>query len=77
MRAFNDCNRRMFLTDCTAYTKEILDKTGYFTFFPPMVGKRWFMRYLYGLHAHEKGVNKHTVNFVKRYGFAVKYTLCL
>ena len=23
MRAFNDCNRRMFFTDCSAYTKEI------------------------------------------------------
>jgi hypothetical protein len=65
MRAFNDCNRRMFFTDCSAYTKEILDKTGYFTFFPPIVGKRWFMRYYTGSMLMKRGYKKHTVNFAR------------
>lgn len=64
LRAFNACKRRMFLTDCTAYTKEILDKTGYFKFLPPLIGKRWFMRFFFGARLKNKGYNMHTVNFV-------------
>jgi hypothetical protein len=64
LKAFNACNRRMFLTDCTAYTKEILDKTGYFKFRPTLVGKRWFMRFYNGSRLRNKGFNKHTVNIV-------------
>ena len=64
LRAFNGCNRRMFLTDCTAYTKEILEKTGYFKFPPPVVGKRWFIRFYNGSRLKNNGYYKHTVNFV-------------
>lgn len=64
LRAFNACKRRMVLTDCTAYTKEILDKTGYFKFLPPLVGKRWFMRFYFGARLKNNGYKKHTVNFV-------------
>ncbi len=61
MRAFNNSSRRMFFTDCSAYTKAILEKTGYFTFFPPMVGKRWFMRFYSGFMLMDRGYNKPTV----------------
>jgi hypothetical protein len=64
MKAFNGCNRKMFLTDCTAYTKEILDKTGHFKFFPPMVGKRWFMRFYFGSRLKNKAFENPTSNFV-------------
>ncbi len=65
LRAFSGSNRRMFFTDCPAYTKEILDKTGCFTFFPPVVGKRWFMRFYSGSRLKKNGYNKYAVTFAR------------
>lgn len=44
LKAFQACNRRMFFTDCTSYTKEILEKTGMFDFKEPVEGKRYMLR---------------------------------
>jgi len=65
LRAFSGSNRRMFFTDCPAYTKEILDKTGCFTFFPPVVGKRWFIRFYSGSRLKNKGYYKYIVSFAR------------
>lgn len=65
LKAFNGCKHRMFFTDCSARTKDILDKTSHFTFFPPMVGKRWFLRFYTGSRLKDKGYNTNVVNFAK------------
>ena len=57
LKAFQGCDRKMFLTDCPAFTKEILVKTGYFEFFPPVTGKRWFLRFYAGRRMRKKGHN--------------------
>jgi hypothetical protein len=61
LRAFHGCDRKMFLTDCSAYTKEILEKTGYFDFFPPVNGKRWFLRFYTGQRWRKKGYGEPSV----------------
>jgi len=38
-------NSRMFLTDATAYSKAILEKTGYFEFYTPQKGSRGVLRF--------------------------------
>jgi len=48
MRALKGCGQKMFLTDCTDYTRTLLLRTGYFEFFPENVGKRWFLRSYFG-----------------------------
>ncbi|HZH72843.1 MAG TPA: hypothetical protein VFD91_10155 [Mariniphaga sp.] len=45
LNALQSCNRRMFLTDCTEYTKSILEKTGLFHFQTPMTGERFIFRF--------------------------------
>ena len=65
LRAFHGCGRKMFLTDCSAYTKEILEKTGYFEFFPPVIGKRWFLRFYTARILNRKDCNPLAVNMMK------------
>jgi putative component of membrane protein insertase Oxa1/YidC/SpoIIIJ protein YidD len=45
LKAFHGCGQRMFLTDCSAYSKELLERTGMFEFIPQITGKRWFLRF--------------------------------
>jgi len=45
----------MFLTDCTAQTKSILDKTNLFHFVPPVTGSRFFLRFYAGSLLRRKG----------------------
>lgn len=55
LKAFQLCNRRMFLTDCTAHTKSILEKTNLFHFVPPVTGSRFFLRFYNGSLLRRKG----------------------
>lgn len=63
LKAFQHCNGRMFLTDCTAHTKSILDKTNLFHFIPPVTGSRFFLRFYTGSLLRRKG-KKGPVPFV-------------
>ncbi|MDD4226115.1 MAG: hypothetical protein WCY58_08035 [Mariniphaga sp.] len=47
-KAFQRCNQRMIFTDSPKYTQSILVKTGLFTYFPPIYGTRYFMRFYQG-----------------------------
>ncbi len=58
LKAFSICNQRMFLTDCTAHTKSILEKTGLFTFSPEITGSRFFLRFYSGDWLRRKGKNR-------------------
>jgi hypothetical protein len=55
LKAFQLCNGRMFLTDCTAHTKLILEKTNLFHFVPPVKGSRFFLRFYAGSFLRRKG----------------------
>lgn len=44
LNALQACSRRMFLTDCTAKTREILERTGLFRFYAPVEGERFILR---------------------------------
>ncbi len=57
MRALKGCNGKMFLTDCTEYTRQLLTKTGQFNFLPEVVGKRWFLRSYIGPKFRREGRN--------------------
>lgn len=48
LHALRICRQRMFVTDATAHTQSILEKTGLFTFFPPVKGSRFFLRFYSG-----------------------------
>lgn len=48
LKALQLCNQRMFFTDSPQYTKDILEKTGLFTYFPPKTGIRFFLRFYLG-----------------------------
>ncbi|MCA1759829.1 MAG: hypothetical protein LC658_08670, partial [Bacteroidales bacterium] len=63
LKAFQHCNGRMFLTDCTAHTKSILDKTNLFHFIPPVTGSRFFLRFYTSSLLRRKG-KKGPVTFV-------------
>jgi hypothetical protein len=63
LKAFQHCNGRMFLTDCTAHTKSILDKTNLFHFIPPVVGSRFFLRFYTSSLLRRKG-KKGPVTFI-------------
>jgi len=47
-RAFQGCNRRMFLTDATLRSKEILQRTGWFHFSEPVEGVKVILRFYFG-----------------------------
>ncbi|MGC9354607.1 MAG: hypothetical protein ACP5D9_12260, partial [Mariniphaga sp.] len=55
LKAFQICNGRMFLTDCTVHTKSILDKTNLFHFVPPVNGSRFFLRFYAGSFLRREG----------------------
>jgi hypothetical protein len=55
LKAFQICNGRMFLTDCSAHTKAILDKTNLFHFISPVTGSRFFLRFYTGSLLRRKG----------------------
>ncbi len=54
LKAMQKCRQRMFITDGTAHTKSILDKTGLFTFSPPVNGSRYFLRFYSGSWMQKK-----------------------
>ncbi len=62
MKALQLCNQRMVLTDCTAHTKYLLEKTGLFTFVPEIRGQRYFLRFYLGDMFRRKGKN-HLISF--------------
>ena len=43
-KALQNCHLRMFFTDCSAYTKSILEKSGLFSFREPVKGLRYILR---------------------------------
>ena len=55
LKAFQLCQKRMFLTDCTAHTQSILEKTGLFNFIPKINGSRFFLRFYFGDLLRRKG----------------------
>ncbi len=55
LKAYTSCHRRMFFTDCSEYTKTILEKTGLFLFQPPLAGSRFFLRFYSGNLFRRKG----------------------
>src|SRR6056297_2333431 len=57
LKAFRLSNQRMFFTDSPAYTKNILEKTGLFTYLPPQKGMRLFMRFYSGKWLGKKRKN--------------------
>ncbi len=58
LKAFQACQQRMFFTDCSVQTKSILEKTELFTFFPPVTGERFFLRFYFGKLWRRKGKGK-------------------
>lgn len=48
MHAFRICQGRMFITDATAHTQSILEKTGLFSFRTPVTGSRFFLQFYSG-----------------------------
>lgn len=54
LKALQNCRQRIFITDGTAHTKTILDKTGLFTFSPPVKGSRYFLRFYSGAWLRKK-----------------------
>ncbi|SHF38679.1 hypothetical protein SAMN05444274_10523 [Mariniphaga anaerophila] len=58
LKAFQFCERRMFLTDSTAHTKSILERTGLFTMDPEVKGSRFFLRFYLGNLLRRKGKNR-------------------
>ncbi len=58
LKALLQCGQRMILTDCTAYTKSVLEKTGLFTFVPAIEGSRYFLRFYSGKLLRRKGKNR-------------------
>ena len=45
MKAFSVCNQRMFMTDCTPHTMQILEKTNWFDFPENQDGRRGFLKF--------------------------------
>jgi len=63
LKAFQLCNGRVILTDCTAHTQSILEKTNLFQFVPPVRGSRFFLRFYVGSLLRRKG-KKGLVSFL-------------
>ena len=55
LKALQLCEQRMILTDCTAHTKSVLEKTGLFRFVPEIRGNRYFLRFYFGDMFRRKG----------------------
>ncbi len=55
-RALKSCGHRMFMTDCTPHSREILEKTGWFEFREPLKGiKIAFRFYFHQMAEHRFG----------------------
>jgi len=48
LKAFQLCNKRMILTECSSHTWNIIEKTRLFSFYPPVKGTRYFLRFYSG-----------------------------
>lgn len=70
-KAFQRCNQRMFLTDCTEYTKSILEKTGLFSFRQPLIGQRFILRSYSGVYFKRKAKNVFLSGFFTGIDFLV------
>lgn len=57
-RAFQRCNRRMFLTDATLRSKEILQRTGWFHFSEPVEGVKVILRFYFGNFLRKRSASR-------------------